>query len=202
MQKQQKQRNLAKRARKFWEQRDLSALESLRREPQAETVSEVQYFLGLALYALNKRRDAIQCWRRATELDPRNEDATRTLAYELVAEAPSEAEGLFFFLVGMQRATADDFTCLGEMFIRQDRLREARAWLQKAIDLDPHNTLALLALASLYAQVKDPSLALGYLKQAVETEEVDLSDVASDPEFEFLWDDPTFEQLVSANSRP
>ena len=101
----------------------------------------------------------------------------------------------------MRKANADDFTCLGEMFIRQDRLREARAWLQKAIDLDPGNTLALLGLASLYAQVKDPSLALRYLKRAADTEEVDLSDVASDPEFEFLWDDPTFEQLVSTNSR-
>ena len=98
MQKQEKQRSLAKRARKYWEQRDLSALEALRREPQAEAVSEVQYFLGLALNACNKRRDAIQCWRRATELDPRNEDAIRTLAYRTRRGGPKRGRGAIFLL--------------------------------------------------------------------------------------------------------
>ena len=66
---------------------------------------------------------------------------------------------------------------------------------------EPGNILALLALALLYAQVRDSSLALRYLKQAADTGEADLSDVASDPEFEFLWNDPTFERIVSANGR-
>ena len=49
----------------------------------------------------------------------------------------------------MQRANADDFTCLGELRIKQDRLGEARRWLEQAVRLEPDNCLALLALAML-----------------------------------------------------
>jgi tetratricopeptide (TPR) repeat protein len=197
-----KQENaLAKRARTYWENRDLSGLEALRREPSAKNVPEVLYFVGLALNAVNKRREAIECWRKARELDPQHENAIRTLAYELIEQSPVEAAELFYRLVGLDRANADDFTCLGEIRLKQDRLGEARRWLDQALRLNPQNSLALLALAALYAQVKDPALALDYLQKAADTEDIDLSDLASDPEFELLWHHPKFEKIVSTNGR-
>src|ERR1700730_9561808 len=97
------QRSLAKRAEKYWEERDLASLEKLRRAPGAANVSEVQYFIGLALNALNKRREAIECWRKARDLDPRNENATRALAYELLEQAPVNAAELFYDLYASQQ---------------------------------------------------------------------------------------------------
>jgi tetratricopeptide (TPR) repeat protein len=193
------EQRLAKRAKDYWERRDLSALENLQKQDGAGKVPEVLYFVGLALNALNKRREAIRCWRQATELDPRNEDATRTLAYELLEQAPVDAAELFYRLVGSQRANADDFTCLGEICLKQDRLKEAYRWLEQARRLEPENSLALLALATLYAQVGDASFALDFLQKAADTEELDLSDLASDAEFELLWGNPRFENIVARN---
>jgi len=195
------QRSLAKRAEKYWDERDPASLEKLRRAPGASKVSEVQYFIGLALNALNQRRDAIECWRKARDLDPKNENATRALAYELLEQAPVNAADLFYELYASRQANADDLTCLGEIHVKQDRLGEARGWLERAIHLDPENSLALLAMATLYAQVRDSSLALDYLQKAAETDDIDLSDIASAPEFEFLWQDPRFKRIASANER-
>jgi tetratricopeptide (TPR) repeat protein len=195
----QQKKALAKRAKTYWERRNLQALANLVGEPGAGKDPEVLYYAGLALNALNKRREAIECWRRARDLDPQNETTIRTLAYELMEQAPVEAAELFYHLVGLERANADDFTCLGEIRIKQDRLGEARRWLEQALRLEPTNSLALLALATLYAQVRDPSLALDFLQKAADTEDVDLSDLACDPEFEFLWHHPQFERLVSSN---
>lgn len=195
------EKDLAKRAKEYWERRDLTALADLRRKPAAAKVPDVLYFAGLALNALNRRREAIECWRIATDLDPHCENAMRALAYELVEEAPGEAAELFYRLVGAQRANADDFTSLAEIRIKQDRLGEARRWLDHALTLEPRNSLALLAMAALYAQVRDPSLTLDFLQKAADTQDVDISDLASDPQFEFLWHDPKFEKLVSPNGQ-
>jgi tetratricopeptide (TPR) repeat protein len=197
----QLQKGLAKRAKKYWDLRDLSALAKLQTEPGAEKVADVLYFVGLALNALNKRREAIECWRKARDLDPQHEKVIRALAYEFVEQAPVDAAELFHHLVGLRRANADDFTCLGEIRIKQDRLGEARRWLEQALRLEPNNSLALLALATLYAQVRDSSLALDFLQKAADTDDVDLSNLAYDVEFEFLWHDPRFEKLVAADDR-
>ncbi len=62
-------KDLAKRAKSYWEARDLASLESLQSEPAVTKDSAALYFVGLALNALNKRREAIECWRKARELD-------------------------------------------------------------------------------------------------------------------------------------
>jgi tetratricopeptide (TPR) repeat protein len=192
---------LATRARKLWDERKLDDLQQLQRDAAAARDAEALYFVGLALNALNQRREAIECWRKARKFDPQSDTILRALAYELLEQAPVEAAELFGNLVGMQRANADDLTCLGELRIKQDRLGEARRWLEQALHLEPTNSLALLALASLYAQVKDSSLALSYLQKAADTEDIDLSDLAADPEFEFLWHEPKFKKIVAPNGR-
>ncbi len=122
----------------------------------------------------------------------------RALAYELTEQSPGDSAELFYNLIGLQKANADDFTCLGEIRIKQDRLGEARRWLDQALRLEPDNSLALVALATLYAQVRDPAFALDYLQKAADTDDVDLSDLKSDPEFEFLWHDKRFEKIVAS----
>ncbi len=194
-------KSLAKRAQQYWEHRDLPALLHLYQTPGAQKVPEVLYFVGLALNARNQRREAIECWRKAKALDPRYENAIRAFAYELTEQAPADSAELFYLLVGLQRANADDFTCLGEIRINQDRLGEARRWLEHALKREPENSLALLAMATLYAQVRDRFLALDFLQKAANTKDIDLSDLGSNPEFEFLWHDPEFEKIIYPNGR-
>jgi tetratricopeptide (TPR) repeat protein len=187
----------AKQAEDLWERRDLRSLDTLRHNRTAAKVPDVLYFAGLALNALNRKRESLECWRMARELDPTNEKVLRALAYELVEQAPGEAADVFYHLVGLQIANADDFTCLAEIRIQQDRLGEARRLLEQSLKLDPDNSLALLAMATLYAQVRDASLTLDFLEKAARTHDVDLADLASDPQFEFLWNNPKFEKIVS-----
>jgi len=42
---------------------------------------------------------------------------------------------------------------------------------------------------------------LDYLRRVAQTGDIDLADLASDPEFEFLWHDREFEEIVSENGR-
>ena len=195
-------KTLAKRATQYWEDRSLEELVQLSNEPGANKDPEVLYFVALALNARNKKREAIECWRKAQDLDPQHENAIRALAYELTEQAPVDSAELFYRLVGLQRANADDFTSLGEIRIKQDRLGEARRWLDHALKLEPNNSLALLAMATLYAQVQDRSLTLDYLEKTANTQDIDLSDLAYDPQFEFLWHDSKFEKIVAGRKNP
>ena len=52
-------------------------------------------------------------------------------------------------------------------------------------------------MASLYAQVRDGALAVQFLQRAAAADDIDMTDLASDPEFEFLWHDPQFEEVIA-----
>jgi len=191
-------KTLAKRAENYWSKRDLQALVQLFHSNGANQVPQVAYFCGLAFHALNERRKAIECWRSAIKLRSNYVEPVRALAYEFEAQGQlTEAAKLFYDLIKLSAASADDLTTLGEICIKQDRMSEAQQWLNQALDLDGNNSLALLALATLYVHVQDQALALKYLRRAAETRDVDLSDLASDPEFELLWHDSEFEQVIS-----
>ncbi|MCI0639094.1 MAG: hypothetical protein L0Y72_31695 [Gemmataceae bacterium] len=198
MNKQRK--TLAAKAETLWNKRDLPTLSKLCDLPHASKIPEVWFFSGLARNALGNKRGAVECWRRAIELDAQNDAAVRALAFELVNSDPVSAAELFNNLVGMNQANADDLTALAEIRIKQDRLGEAQRLLDKALKLDGKNSLALLAMATLYAQVRDKALALEYLKKVVDADQIDISELERDPEFEFLWSDREFERIVAQSA--
>lgn len=66
--------------------------------------------------------------------------------------------------------------------------------------MDQGNSLALMAMATVYAHVRDRSLTLQYLRKVIDTRDLDVSDLESDPEFEFLWHDKEFEQMVAQSA--
>jgi len=196
-----KEKQVGKNAQKYWDQRDLPALVRLCPSPQGGKNPEVLYYAGLAYHALNKKREAIECWRKAKELFPEDDRPIRALAFELAEKDPVGASELFHRLIGLNRAQADDLTALGEICIKQDRLSEAQRWLERALEMDKENSLALLSMATLYAHVRGHDLVLDYLRRVAQTGDIDLADLASDPEFEFLWHDAEFEMIVSENGK-
>ncbi len=194
-----KQRSMATKAKELWDRNDHQSLVQLSQTAAGAKDSDVLYFAGLAYNALNKKREAIECWRKATKLPSDDDKALRALAYELADSDPINASDLFYRLIARNHANADDFTSLGEIRIKQDRLGEAQQLLQRALKLEKNNGLALLAMASLYANVRDRDLALDYLRKLSQAGTIDVSDLAFAPEFEFLWHDPQFEQIVCSN---
>lgn len=193
------QEHLAKRAENYWKERKLQELIQLSESNGASEVPEVLYFGGLASHALNQKRKAFEFWRSAIKLKLTYQEPIRALAYEFEANGYlTDAAKLFYDLIRLNAADGDDLTTLGEICIKQDRMSEAQQWLNQALQDDENNSLALLAMATLYVHVQDKSLALKYLGRAAETNDLDLSDLASDPEFELLWPDPEFGRLTSA----
>ncbi|MBI3411035.1 MAG: tetratricopeptide repeat protein [Planctomycetes bacterium] len=182
---------------KLWDQRDLAKLSALSESPGSANVGTVQFYVGLAYHALNDKRKAVQCWREAIRLKPRYEAPIRALAFEFVEQNAAEAADLLSQLDGMGKADADDLTTLAEIRIKQDRLREAHRLLERALELEPNNSLSLLAMASVYAQLRDRILTLSYLNKAAATKDIDLTDLQWDPEYEFLWNDSEFTDLVA-----
>lgn len=193
-------KNLANKAKELWDQRKLDQLAALVASPAAAKVPEVWYYGGLASNALNQKRRAIECWRTACQLNTSYAAPVRALAHEIMESDPIGASELLASLVATNEAEADDLAALGEIRIKQDRLGEAQRLLQKALELDNNNSLALMAMATVYAHVRDRSLTLQYLQKVIDTRDLDISDLESDPEFEFLWHDREFEDLVAQSA--
>ncbi len=139
----------------------------------------------------------MECWREAMRLNPAYAEPIRALAYEMTArEDFIDAADLFQQLIQLRKATPDDLTALGEICIKQGRLADARKLLDQALKADPVNALALVALATANAHMRNDVAALELLHRAAETNELDLSDLDSDPAFQFLWGNREFEALT------
>ncbi len=192
--------SVARLARRLWDRRDLGALVELTADEAGSRDPTALYYAGLAFHARNNRRRAVECWREAMRLKPTYAEPVRALAYEMAArEDFIDAADLFQQLIRLRKATPDDLTALGEICIKQGRLADARKFLDQALEAEPANALALVALATANAHMRNDAAALELLRRAAETDEVDLSDLDSDPAFQFLWHIPEFEAIISGN---
>jgi tetratricopeptide (TPR) repeat protein len=187
----------ARLARRLWEERNLDALAELASAEASSRDPKVLYYGGLAFHARNNKRRAVECWREAARLAPAYADPVRALAYEMTErENFIDASDLFQQLIHSGKATPDDLTALGEICIKQGRLAEAKKLLDAALESEPANALALLALATANAHMRNETAALELLRRAAETEELDLTELDSDPTFQFLWGVPEFEAIM------
>lgn len=183
----------------LWRKAKIDELLELCPSPAGIENPKLLYYGGLAHHARGDKRTTIRCWRKALELDPIYEDVLRAFAHELsVSDKVLESASLFERLIATGRATADDWTVLGELRMKQDRMSDAARCLRRALAIEPENALALLAMATLHASMDEPDESLRYLQKTAATEDLDLSNLADDPVFEHLWNNPRFEKLVTA----
>jgi tetratricopeptide (TPR) repeat protein len=188
----------AKQAKRLWDQRDLQGLVDLCSSDAGLHDAKTKYYGGLAYHALNDKRKAMEYWREAMSLNPSYSEPIRALAYELMErEDLIDAAELFQNLRRLRKATPDDLTALGEICIKQGRLAEAGIVLEQALEAQPKNALALVAMATINAHMRNRDAALEFLRRAAKTNELDLADLDSDPAFHFLWHNAEFEQIVS-----
>jgi tetratricopeptide (TPR) repeat protein len=190
--------SVAQQAKRLWERRNLQGLVDLCSSEAGLHDAKTKYYGGLAYHALNDKRKAMDCWREAMSLNSSYSEPIRALAYELMErEDLIDAAELFQNLTRLRKATPDDLTAFGEICIKQGRLADARKFLEQALEAEPTNALALVAMATTNAHMRNRDAALAFLRRAAETNELDLSDLDSDPAFHFLWHSPEFEQIVS-----
>jgi tetratricopeptide (TPR) repeat protein len=190
--------SVAQQAKRLWDQRNLQGLVDLCSSEAGLHDAKTKHYGGLAYHALNDKRKAMDCWREAMSLNPSYSEPIRALAYELMErEDLIDAAELFQNLTRLRKATPDDLTAFGEICIKQGRLADARKFLEQALEAEPTNALALVAMATTNAHMRNRDAALAFLRRAAETNELDLSDLDSDPAFHFLWHSPEFEQIVS-----
>ncbi|HBI41563.1 MAG TPA: hypothetical protein DDY78_01740 [Planctomycetales bacterium] len=185
-------------AKRLWDKRNLQGLLDLCTSEAGARDAKTKYYGGLAYHALNDKRKAMECWREAMRLHSSYSEPIRALAYELMErEDLIDAAELFHHLIRLRNATPDDLAALGDLCIKQGRLADARRVLEQALESEPTNALALVAMATTNAHMRNSAAALEFLRRAVATNELDLSDLDSDPAFHFLWHNREFEEIVS-----
>jgi superkiller protein 3 len=132
------------------------------------------YHLGLALHQQGKLEEAIACYRKAIELDPKYAPAHSYLGFALQAQGKlEEAIPCCRKAIELDPKLAPARNNLGIALNAQGKLEEAIACYRKAIELDPKSTQAHSNLAWLYAtcsdlKMRDPARALQHAKKALE----------------------------------
>lgn len=103
----------------------------------------VQVNLGQALAAGGDVSSAIECYRKAIELDPAEHEAHYQLGLALQSQGSvDDAIGCFHKVLYLDPQLAVAHAALGSALQRKGDIDGAILWLQRAIDLDPTNAQA------------------------------------------------------------
>jgi Flp pilus assembly protein TadD len=124
-----------------------SLLEAIRLDPEDGSLFQM-YARVLSL--CGRAAEAVDFARRALELDPDDESAHHLLAALLNEVHPSQwkiSEELALRAVGLNPDDADAFAVLGVIVLQQRRYAEAEEHFRTALEIEPHNHLALTGLA-------------------------------------------------------
>jgi tetratricopeptide (TPR) repeat protein len=126
-----------------------SIIEAIRLSPdRASFFNEYARFLSWC----GKKEKALELARRAIELDPDDEDAHQLFASLLHQVSPSKwqlSEEAARRAVSLNPDDADGLAILGALVLTQRRYQEAEELFRSALEIAPHNPLALEGLAQL-----------------------------------------------------
>jgi tetratricopeptide (TPR) repeat protein len=109
------------------------------------------------------RRNALQLFRQALELDPLNRDARHGLGL-LLADLGSHSEALAMLKLARESGseTVELLHALGRVSIQAERTASAISYLEKGFDLDPSHFGVRRALAELGRKPKLPQRQQGH----------------------------------------
>lgn len=112
--------------------------------------------LGCALLVDGKRKEAIECFRRALRLSPGFANASVNLAKCCVESGDTrEAEKLFRKVVRAFPRDDDALYGLGHVLFRSGRIREAKELFQQAVQVNSNNVAAFIGLGSISILERD-----------------------------------------------
>ncbi len=123
--------------------------------------------LGMVYYRTGDDRRAIEQLRRALELDPTSDEASRWLAASYARSDPAQAEAIFQRAIKLRPNYWGGYHSLGVFYSQRDRYADAVAMFQKVVALTPDNFRGYSNLGGVYLKKGDYAQALPYLERSV-----------------------------------
>ena len=143
-------------------------MKSLKINPQNESVS---YITGFLYDEVRKYDSAVLYYRIALSINPSNDGAL---------------EGL-----------KDMYKALGDTLYYQKDYNKAISNYKAAIKIDPYAFNTIYNMSSCYSLLNNKPEALKYLEQAIQKGFIDFKHIETDKDFEWLWIDNEFIQLLN-----
>ena len=132
---------------------------------QDRDFSLIRVLKGDIFMAANRAQDAINAYKDAMTAAPSTILATRLAAADLRAQQPDDAIKTLRDWLATNPADVNVLEQLGEIEISQNKLPEAKDYLETILKLKPHEAVALNNLAWVYQQLGD-ARAMDMARQA------------------------------------
>ena len=149
-------------------QKAISLLESeVRRSPDME---EGHYYLGLALWEVGRKDEAVAAVKKARQLSSKNPEYLFTLG-KFLLDQKNYAEAKSTFQEGLKQKNKANFLFgLGQVYVAQDSIDKGLEFLLQAREADPSNSKIYRSIGDAYAKQKVLSLAIDNYNKTVEIE--------------------------------
>jgi Flp pilus assembly protein TadD len=146
--------------------------------------------------------EAESAYNKALEINPNDAEAYNNLGVLLANDESrwSEAESAFNKALEINPNDAEAYYNLGVLLANDEsRWSEAESAFNKALEINPNDAEAyfnLACLRSISKKEENKDEALEYLRKAVELDSKYKAKAKTDPDFDFIRDDPRFKEIV------
>ena len=165
---------------------------------------EAYYYYGRTRFHQGDMEAAAKLFAKATAVNP-SEYQARLLRVQIlrglghIEKAKAEAKTAIEVVEKHLEWHPDDVRALhlgaGSLIILGE-IKRAEEWLQRALVIDPHDSIALYNVACNYAVMKKVNESIAYLEQAMEKGTVNLKWMINDPDLANLHGHQGYERLV------
>lgn len=134
----------------------------------------MQFNLGIAYSAVGKDKEALECYKKAIEMEARYVEAYVNLgnAYSNLGQ-DKEAIAAYKKAMTIAPLYAPIYNNLARLYNRQGKIKEAMALFKKALELNPRYLLAYKNIGALYFKLGDKEKALEMYKEAIRIDPYD-----------------------------
>ncbi len=134
--------------------------------------SQGWYYLGRTKYNENRFEEARSAFEQCLKLDPKNVKAEDNLglSYQALgqtAEALAAFRNAIVWQAQLLKKNSEPFVNLGILFLEQNRVEEAVAYLSQAVEISPEESRAHEQLGKAYSRQNDLEKAQSELEKAV-----------------------------------
>jgi tetratricopeptide (TPR) repeat protein len=131
--------------------------------------AEVFYYDGAAQETAGNLQAALADFQNASDLDPTNLAILAQLAQvDLQLGHAADAERIANRAIVFHKDDAQAYVLLGQVYLGEKKIDQARAEFEKAAAIDPKNVEPIYQIANIYAQQKNPQMALRTVERALQ----------------------------------
>jgi Flp pilus assembly protein TadD len=123
---------------------------------------------GDRLRSAGQEKEALFSYLAAVRMRPGDPAPRERIGLLHLREDPERSEAIFRGVLQKEPESVSALTGLGLALLAQDRAGEARAPLERAVELDPESALALSALGIVCDRLGDPASGMHYQRLAAE----------------------------------